>query len=82
MGRTRSKSNAIALSTDAAGNIKYDMILHNNARDGTVIHSTLKDITEQDITEDGEDPFYTQEKIDATAEKTRQALEKIVDGIF
>ncbi|KAI9339894.1 SKIP/SNW domain-containing protein [Obelidium mucronatum] len=71
-------SGTLALQTDADGNLRYDMVLTHQARDGKIIHSQFKDIEAKDVNDDRAKP--TPEELEKITEKTRQALEKITDA--
>ncbi|KAJ3085800.1 SNW domain-containing protein 1, partial [Quaeritorhiza haematococci] len=91
MGRKRTGSNntnkaeTLPLQTDAQGNVRYDMILHSAGgarQEGKIIQSQLKDLKPMDIKE-GYDPALArpdEETVKDITEKTRLALEKIVDS--
>lgn len=75
--------NTLALQVDASGNIQYDAILRQGHSDARVIHSKFTDLIplrqRSDVGElDLERP--DEETVRETAEKTKKALEKLVDG--
>ncbi|KAH0827194.1 pre-mRNA-processing protein 45 [Lanmaoa asiatica] len=81
----KEKGNTLALQVDSEGNVRYDAIAHQGQRAGKVIQSQFKDLVplshRKDITDDQrsmERP--SEEEVQATAERTRQALEKLVTG--
>ncbi|KAJ3224739.1 mRNA splicing protein [Clydaea vesicula] len=79
MGRKTAKSNAIPLQTDENGEVRYDLLLNQKQNKDKVIHSSLHDFKEKDLS----DEIYERpddDLINETSEKTRLALEKIVDG--
>ncbi|KAI8822453.1 SKIP/SNW domain-containing protein [Fimicolochytrium jonesii] len=86
LGRQRSASakriETLPLQTDGDGNIRYDLILRQGDKDGKkIVHSQFSDILEKDVKEDDaslERP--DEDTIRETTEKTRLALEKLVDG--
>ncbi|KAJ3108475.1 mRNA splicing protein [Phlyctochytrium planicorne] len=82
MGRKTGGKGAstLALQTDAEGNLRYDMVLRQGQRSNKVIHSQFKDITEKDIASADELARPSEEEVQASAEKTREALEKLVDS--
>ena len=77
--------NTLALQVDSEGNVRYDAIAHQGQRAGKIIQSQFKDLVplshRKDITDEQramERP--SEEEVQATAERTRQALEKLVTG--
>lgn len=86
MGRKRNTGSqrieTLPLQTDAEGNIRYDMILRQRGGpENRIVHAQLKDLTEKDIKEDDESLARPDEEtVKAATEKTRLALEKLVDG--
>lgn len=84
MGRpnTIAKSNALTLTTDAQGNIKYDAILTQHHSDSSdrqlVVHSSLNDLKAKDIEESYDRP--DEEAVKESANRTLNALERIVDS--
>ncbi|CAH1263739.1 SNW1 [Branchiostoma lanceolatum] len=83
MGRKKAKaSNSLALQLDAEGKVKYDAIARQGHGKDKVVHSRLTDMIPKHIT-DEEDPELqrpTEEDVEETTEKTRQALEKLVES--
>ncbi|KDE02277.1 hypothetical protein MVLG_07160 [Microbotryum lychnidis-dioicae p1A1 Lamole] len=85
MGR-KSKSNSgntLALQVDADGNVRYDAIAQQGHRDGRLVQSSFKDlipmVNRTDIkVRDMERP--SEEEVQTTAERTKAALEKLVQG--
>lgn len=85
MGRkgTASTSNALAIQVDAEGKVKYDAIARQGHRESRIIHSSFKDLIPLRQRADAGDLNLdrpSQEEVQATAEKTKQALEKLVSG--
>ncbi|KAJ3174735.1 mRNA splicing protein [Geranomyces variabilis] len=85
MGRKRNtgaqRIETLPLQTDGDGNIRYDRILRQGDKtDNKIVHSQFKDLSEKDIKDDESLERPDEELIKATAEKTRKALEKLVDG--
>ncbi|KAF8559749.1 hypothetical protein OG21DRAFT_1594559 [Imleria badia] len=86
LGKKKTQAgNTLALQVDSAGNVRYDAIAHQGQRAGKIIQSQFKDLVplshRKDITDDQrsmERP--SEEEVQATAERTRQALEKLVTG--
>ncbi|KIX99320.1 pre-mRNA-processing protein 45 [Fonsecaea multimorphosa CBS 102226] len=85
MGRkgTASTSNALAIQVDAEGKVKYDAIARQGHSEGRIIHSSFKDLIPLRQRADAGDLSLdrpTAEEAQATAERTRLALEKLVSG--
>ncbi|KAI9017470.1 SKIP/SNW domain-containing protein [Gaertneriomyces semiglobifer] len=85
MGRKRNSGQRIEtlpLQTDGEGNIRYDLLLRQgNKDDKKVVHAQFSDMVEKDIADDDESLLRPDEEtIRETAERTRAALEKLVDG--
>ncbi|ORY00480.1 hypothetical protein K493DRAFT_278710 [Basidiobolus meristosporus CBS 931.73] len=84
MGRKTSKGgNTISLQVDAEGNVQYDAIAKHGHSDSRTIHSHFKDLVplrqRADVGEVNlERP--SEDDVQETAERTRAALEKIVQG--
>lgn len=77
--------NTLALQVDSEGNVRYDAIAHQGQRDGKFVQSQFKDLVplahRKDISEEQrlmERP--SEEEVQETAEKTKAALEKLVNG--
>ena len=85
MGRKGSSkssgSGTLALQTDSEGNLRYDMILHQNQRDGKVIHSRARDLQEKDISVEDDRARPSEEEVNAITKKTRAAIEKLTDSL-
>ncbi|OAP57737.1 pre-mRNA-processing protein 45 [Fonsecaea erecta] len=85
MGRkgTASTSNALALQVDAEGKVKYDAIARQGHGEGRIIHSSFKDLIPLRQRADAGDLSLDRpsaEEAQATAERTKLALEKLVSG--
>lgn len=85
MGRkgTASSSNALAIQVDAEGKVKYDAIARQGHNENRIIHSSFKDLIPLRQRADAGDLSLdrpSQEEVEATAEKTKLALEKLVSG--
>ncbi|KAF9013960.1 pre-mRNA-processing protein 45 [Cyathus striatus] len=86
MGKKKASSgNTLALQVDSEGNVRYDAIAHQGQRSGKVIQSQFKDLVplshRKDLTDDDRNMERpSEEEVQATAEKTRAALEKLVSG--
>ncbi|KAJ7864864.1 SKIP/SNW domain-containing protein [Mycena olivaceomarginata] len=80
-----SSGNTLALQVDSEGNVRYDAIAHQGQREDKIIQSQFKDLVpllhRKDLTdEDRTMERPSEEEVQETAEKTRQALEKLVTG--
>ncbi|KAJ7204303.1 pre-mRNA-processing protein 45 [Mycena rebaudengoi] len=86
LGRKKGSSgNTLALQVDSEGNVRYDAIAHQGQRGDKIIQSQFKDLVplfhRKDLTdEDRTMERPSEEEVQETAEKTRQALEKLVTG--
>ncbi|KAK4051673.1 mRNA splicing protein [Microbotryomycetes sp. JL221] len=85
MGRKNKSSNGntLALQVDADGNVRYDAIAQQGHRDGRVVQSAFKDLVPMAHRTDIKDQTMqrpTEEDVQATADRTKAALEKLVQG--
>src|SRR5437764_674460 len=85
MGRkgAASKSNALAIQVDAEGKVKYDAIARQGHGENRIIHSSFKDLIPlRQRAEAGDLSLErpSQEEVAAATEKTKLALEKLVNG--
>ncbi|KAG5637132.1 mRNA splicing protein [Sphagnurus paluster] len=86
MGRKKGSSgNTIALQVDSEGNVRYDAIAHQGQRPDKIIQSQFKDLVPLHYRKDLDDSQRimdrpSEESVQATADKTRAALEKLVNG--
>eukprot|EP01138_Halocafeteria_seosinensis_P002262 gb/GECG01002314.1/.p1 GENE.gb/GECG01002314.1/~~gb/GECG01002314.1/.p1 ORF type:complete len:602 (+),score=117.25 gb/GECG01002314.1/:1-1806(+) len=81
MGRPGQKKSqqVVPVHVDSSGNVRHDAIVQQFAKDGKVIHSQYQDLVEKDPNKViMERPSEEAEK--ATAERTKQALGKIVES--
>ncbi|KAG2146852.1 SKIP/SNW domain-containing protein [Suillus bovinus] len=86
LGRKKTAAgNTLALQVDSEGNVRYDVIAHQGQRSGKYIQSQFKDLVpiahRKDLTDEQrtmERP--SEEEVQATADKTRAALEQLVSG--
>ncbi|KAI8358467.1 SKIP/SNW domain-containing protein [Choanephora cucurbitarum] len=79
------KGGALTLQVDADGNVKYDAIARQGHSDDRIIHSSYKDLVPINERKDMDvDKLVmdrpSEEEVQSVAEKTRLALEKIVNG--
>ncbi|THD23615.1 SNW domain-containing protein 1 [Fasciola hepatica] len=80
MGRQKSESNALVMKTDQEGKIRYDELVRQGHSKDRVIYSRFTDLLPKTIEED--DPELSkpsQETIQEITEKTRKALESLVE---
>ncbi|KAJ4467478.1 SKIP/SNW domain-containing protein [Lentinula edodes] len=86
MGRKKASSgNTLALQVDSEGNVRYDAIAHQGQRPDKIIQSQFKDLVPLAQRKDLDDSDRQMERppdeeVQATADKTRAALEKLVNG--
>ncbi|KAH7923548.1 hypothetical protein BV22DRAFT_1106026 [Leucogyrophana mollusca] len=86
MGKKKTAAgNTLALQVDSEGNVRYDAIAHQGQRAGKIIQSQFKDLVPLAHRKDLDDSDRTmerpsEEEVQATADKTRAALEKLVHG--
>ena len=77
--------NTLALQVDSEGNVRYDAIAQQGHRDGRLVQSQFKDLVPLAQRSDLNDESRAMERpsedeVQATAERTRAALEKLVHG--
>jgi SNW domain-containing protein 1 len=80
-----SSGNTLALQVDSEGNVRYDAIAHQGQRPDKIVQSQFKDLVPLFHRKDLNDSDRTMERpseedVQATADKTRAALEKLVNG--
>ncbi|CAG8535861.1 6178_t:CDS:10 [Cetraspora pellucida] len=85
MGRnkTGTSGGALPLQVDAEGNIRYDAIARQGHTESRIVHSQFKDLVPVNQRSDIEQITLdrpSEEEVKETTEKTREALEKIVQG--
>lgn len=85
MGRkgASTKSNALTLTVDADGKVKYDAIAKQGHAEGRIVQTSFKDLIPlRQRADAGEINLErpSQEEVAATAERTKAALEKLVSG--
>jgi SNW domain-containing protein 1 len=85
MGRkgTASTSNALAIQVDAEGKVKYDAIARQGHGENRIVHSSFKDLIPLRQRADAGDLSLerpSEEEVAAATEKTKLALEKLVNG--
>ncbi|PFH54229.1 hypothetical protein AMATHDRAFT_53102 [Amanita thiersii Skay4041] len=86
MGKKKASSgNTLALQVDSEGNVRYDAIAHQGQREGKIVQSQFKDLVplayRKDL--DAKDMSMerpSEEEVQETAERTKAALEKLVNG--
>ena len=80
-----SSGNTLALQVDSEGNVRYDAIAHQGHREGRIIQSQFKDLVPMAHRTDVDDSARemvrpSEDEVQATADRTRAALEKLVNG--
>ncbi|KAI6045613.1 SKIP/SNW domain-containing protein [Pisolithus marmoratus] len=86
LGKKKTQAgNTLALQVDSEGNVRYDAIAHQGQRQGKIVQSQFKDLVplahRKDLDDDQRNlDRPSEEEVQATTEKTRQALEKLVTG--
>ncbi|GAA5820280.1 hypothetical protein JCM10212_000397 [Sporobolomyces blumeae] len=87
MGRKHkaTNGNTLALQVDSEGRVKYDAIAQQGHRSGVHVQSSFKDLVplanRTDVTSDQlEMQRPSEEEVQATADRTKLALEKLVQG--
>ena len=73
------------MQVDSEGNVRYDAIAHQGQRGDKIVQSQFKDPVPLAHRKDLDDDDRTmerpsEEEVQATADKTRAALEKLVNG--
>lgn len=83
MGRNKKAkaSNALPVQLDAKGRVKYDAILKQGQKKDKVVHSKFTDLVPAHLKDDADDEFMRpdEEEVKSVTEKTREALEKVVN---
>ncbi|KAI5900494.1 uncharacterized protein SCHCODRAFT_02608068 [Schizophyllum commune H4-8] len=86
MGKKKTAAgNTIALQVDSEGNVRYDAIATQGQREGKTVQSQFKDLVPMLHRQDLDDEARAMERpsedeVQATTDKTRAALEKLVNG--
>jgi len=86
MGKKKASSgNTLALQVDAEGNVRYDVIAQQGQRPGKIVQSQFKDLVPLAHRKDLDDTARVMERpseddVQTTTDKTRAALEKLVNG--
>ncbi|KZT69814.1 pre-mRNA-processing protein 45 [Daedalea quercina L-15889] len=86
MGKKKASSgNTLALQVDAEGNVRYDAIAQQGQRPGKIVQSQFKDLVPLAHRKDLDESVRqlerpSEDEVQATTEKTRAALEKLVNG--
>jgi len=76
---------SLTLQVDAEGNIRYDAIARQGHSESRIIHSQFKDLVPLNQKSDVEKAILerpSEDQVKETTEKTREALEKIVQGNY
>ncbi|KAK7730422.1 mRNA splicing protein [Cytospora paraplurivora] len=82
-GGSSTKSNALALTVDGDGKVKYDAIARQGHADNRIVHTSFKDLIPlRQRADAGEINLErpSEEEVAATTERTKAALEKLVSG--
>jgi len=84
MGRkTQTANNALAIQVDAEGKVKFDAIARQGHSDSRIIHASFKDLIPLRQRADAGDIDLarpSEEEVQATAQRTQEALAKLVSG--
>ncbi|KAH8099584.1 pre-mRNA-processing protein 45 [Cristinia sonorae] len=86
MGRKKASSgNTLALQVDSEGNVRYDAIAQQGQRAGKIVQSQFKDLVPLAHRKDLDDSDRnmqrpSEDEVQSTTDKTRAALEKLVNG--
>ncbi|KAH9950193.1 pre-mRNA-processing protein 45 [Amylocystis lapponica] len=86
MGKKKASSgNTLALQVDSEGNVRYDVIAQQGQRAGKIVQSQFKDLVPLSHRKDLDDAERlmerpSEEEVQGTVDKTRAALEKLVNG--
>ncbi|OIW30282.1 hypothetical protein CONLIGDRAFT_597367 [Coniochaeta ligniaria NRRL 30616] len=84
MGRkTATANNALAIQVDSEGKVKFDAIARQGHGDSRIIHASFKDLIPlRQRADAGELSLErpSQEEVQATAQRTQEALAKLVSG--
>lgn len=78
---TSKSSNALPVQLDAQGRVKYDAILKQGHKKDKVVHSKFTDLVPAHLKSDNDDEFMRpdEEEVKSVTDKTREALEKVVN---
>ncbi len=83
MGQKSGGSNALAIEVDAEGKVRYDALVRQGHTESRVIHASFKDLIPlRQRANAGEINLArpTPEEVEATAERTKNALATLVQG--
>ena len=82
MGKAKASTSngTLALQTDANGSVRYDLVLHGQGSQSgnKLIQSSYTDLMAKDVSEEGY-AKPSEEELKETTDKTRAALESIVN---
>ncbi|PIA51454.1 hypothetical protein AQUCO_01100354v1 [Aquilegia coerulea] len=80
-GQQKLGSKILPLTVDSHGNVAFDSIVKQNENASKIVYSQHKDLVPKILTGDNEEEpeEELQKEIEETAQKTREALEKIVN---
>ncbi|CAK8680477.1 unnamed protein product [Clavelina lepadiformis] len=81
MGKTKKKSQALAVQLDAEGKIRYDAIARQGHSKDRVVHSSVHQLVPKEILDEADPDLQKpdEEKIREQTEATRLALEKLTN---
>lgn len=77
-----STSNALAVQLDAQGKVKYDLIARQGHSKDKIVYSKLSDLLPSEILSENDPNLQkpSEEDAELTTEKTKKALEKIIEN--
>lgn len=77
-----STSNALAIQLDAQGKVKYDLIARQGHSKDKIVYSKLSDLLPSEILTENDPSLQkpSEEDAELTTEKTKKALEKIIES--
>ncbi|KAH8908424.1 hypothetical protein BR93DRAFT_910110 [Coniochaeta sp. PMI_546] len=81
--KTATANNALAIQVDAEGKVKFDAIARQGHSDSRIIHASFKDLIPLRQRADAGELSLdrpSQEEVQATAQRTQEALAKLVSG--
>ncbi|OXU29927.1 hypothetical protein TSAR_004390 [Trichomalopsis sarcophagae] len=77
-------SNTIAIQLDAPGNVKYDLLARRGHSKNNIVYSKLTDLLPAEISSENDPSIQKRSKEEAeeTTERTRRAVEKLIEGML
>ncbi|VDD75429.1 unnamed protein product [Mesocestoides corti] len=80
MGRQKNASNALVMKTDKDGKVRYDELVRGGHAKDRIVYSKFSDLLPKPIDEDDEEfQKPAKEVVEETTEKTRKALEALIE---